>query len=420
MRLLMISDHCDPLAELGGKEAGGQTVYVRTLAQFLSDFGVNVDVYTRWDQASKKEVVQMGPRWRVIRALAGPKNYVPPDQRVGLLDWFSRSILWRTKYERLRYDIIHSNYWPAGLIGLSIKQSLHLPLVHVYHSLARSKYEAMRRSNTPIDFIAYHQRLSAETTIAQHSSRIISTSPGEKQLIRQWYNVPGEKIDVIPIGINPVIFHSVNQDFSRRELGWSTKKKIILYVGRIEWHKGIGTLIEAMAQLVRDQPEVYLYIVGGAKSKTGQQLEAEEQQRLQNLMRQHKLDRYITFVGPKRQDELALYYSAADVTAIPSYYEPFGIVPLESMACGTPVVASRTGGMKYTMVDGETGYFAEPMNVADLARKINRILSKNKSHYTRNCIWRVQNQFFWPKIAQKYLTYFLALNEKNSTLPAQS
>ncbi len=412
MRILMISDHCDPLAELGGKEAGGQTVYVRTLAQFLSDFGVSVDLYTRWDQASKKEIVKVNPRWRVIRTLAGPKNYVAPDQRAGLLDWFSHSISWRIQYERLRYDVIHTNYWPSGLIGLSLKRQTRLPLVHVYHSLARSKYEAMRRAKTPVDFITYQQRLAAETTIAQNSTRIISTSPGEKQLIKQWYGISSEKIDLIPIGINPLIFHQIDQAVARRQLNWSNKKKIVLYVGRIEWHKGLGTLIEAMAHITRGHNDVSLYIVGGAKSKIGQQLEADEYNRLQKLVRQYKLERVITFLGPKRQDELAQYYSAADVTAIPSYYEPFGIVPLESMACGTPVVASRTGGMKYTMLDAQTGYLAEPQNATDLASKLDRVLHKGKLFYSYNCVWRVQSQFVWPKIAQKYLSYFTALSVK--------
>lgn len=412
MRILMISDHCDPLAELGGKEAGGQTIYVRTLCQFLSDFGVSVDLYTRWDQAGKREIVTVNPRWRVIRTLAGPKNYVPPDQRSVLLDWFSHSIRWRIEQERLHYDVIHTNYWPSGLIGLSLKKQLHVPLVHVYHSLARSKYEAMRRAKAPVDFITYQQRFAAEATLAQYCTRIIATSPGEKQLIKQWYGISGDKIDLIPIGIHPLFFHQIDQVVARRQLNWLNKKKIILYVGRIEWHKGLGTLIEAMPQVMQHHPDVHLYIVGGARSKTGQQLEAEEYNRLRRLMRQYKLERSVVFLGPKRQDELVHYYSAADVTAIPSYYEPFGIVPLESMACGTPVVGSRTGGMKYTIIDGQTGYLAEPQNVKDLASKLDRVLSKGKVFYSSGCVWRVQSQFVWPKIAQKYLSYFQTISYK--------
>lgn len=405
MRIMMISDHADPLAEIGSKEAGGQNIYVYNVAKFLSEAGHDVDVYTRWDQKSKKEIVQLNPHWRVIRVQAGAKTYIPRDSCLPLIDEFRDNIIRQIRQEKLTYHLIHANYWMAGLIGMALHYRYAIPLVYVYHSIGQVRLNIMRQYNQMADYIFFRQRLAAEKTIAHVANGIIATSPVEKQAIKQYFEIDSEKITVIPIGIDPAVFSPVPTAQARQILQWDITSKIILYVGRLEWRKGIGTLVQAFPSVLKAFPSAQLYIIGGTKSKTGVDPEVNETQRLQFIAEQLHIGDRLHFLGGKKQVELQLYYSAADVCAVPSYYEPFGIVPLESMACGTPVVASRAGGLKYTIVENETGLLVEPFQDKDLAKKLIQVLQKGKSFYTPKCLERIKNNFRWSQIAKKYDSY---------------
>lgn len=409
MRIMMISDHADPLAEIGSKEAGGQNIYVYNVAKFLCDLGHQVDVYTRWDQKSKKELVQVNPRWRVIRVAAGPKSYVPRDSCLPLTDEFRDNIIKRIRLEKIKYDLIHANYWMAGLIGMALHFRYSIPLVYVYHSIGQVRLNVMRQYNQTADYVFYQQRLAAEKTIAHVATGIIATSPVEKQIIKQYFEVDGEKITVIPIGVDRSIFPPIPTVQARQQLQWDITSKIAVYVGRIEWRKGIGTLVQALANVIKSFPSIQLYIIGGGKTKATVDQELNEQQRLQFIAEQLGIADHLHFLGAKKQSELHWYYSAADVCVVPSYYEPFGIVPIEAMACGTPVVASKVGGLKYTVVENETGLLAEPFQDKDFAKKLIQVLQKGKSYYTPKCLERIKNNFRWSQIAKKYDSYLSGL-----------
>lgn len=405
MRIMMISDHADPLAEIGSKEAGGQNIYVYNVAKILSEAGHNVDVYTRWDQKSKKEIVQVNPRWRVIRVTAGPKSYVPRDSCLPLTDEFRTNISKRIRQEKIKYDLIHANYWMAGLIGMALHFQYSIPMVYVYHSIGQVRLNVMRQYNQTADYVFYRQRLAAEKTIAHVATSIIATSPVEKQMIKQYFGVDGEKIVVIPIGIDRSMFYPLPTAQARQQLEWDITNKIAVFVGRLEWRKGIGTLVQAFAAVIKIFPSAQLYIIGGSKVKSTVDQELNEQQRLQFIAEQLDIADHIHFLGAKKQAELHLYYSAADLCVVPSYYEPFGIVPIEAMACGTPVVASKVGGLKYTVVDNETGLLAQPFEDKDFSKKIIQVLQKGKLHYTGNCLERVKSNFQWNQIAKKYQSH---------------
>lgn len=416
MRILLISDHADPLAEIGSKEAGGQNIYVLYLAKFLSRLGVFVDVFTRLDRKNKKEVVKLNNYLRIIRVKAGPKHYIPRDNFLELIDEFASNILQRIKREKIKYDLIHSNYWFSGLIGLKIIKKIKIPLVHTYHSIGKVRFDALKKFKIQkSDYVLFQKRILKEKEIAKKAKGIIATSPIEKQIIKKLFKTPGKKIKMIPIGVDKKVFYPIDKNKARRALRLSLRKKIIIYVGRIEWRKGIGTLLFALfalKKIVKQCPDSHLYIIGGGRSLVAKQLDMAEQERLLNIANELNLKNYVFFLGPKQQRMLYKYYSAADVVVVPSYYEPFGIVPLEAMACGTPVVASKTGGLKFTVKDGLSGYQVRPRDYKDLAEKIIKILKKGKSYFKTNCIERVNKKFSWEKISKQYYNYFQELINK--------
>lgn len=409
----MISDHADPLNRIGSKESGGQNVYVYFLAHFLAKNGVYVDVYTRRDRPNKSSVVRVNKYIRVIRVKAGPKHYMPRDNFFNVVDEFAESVLRRVNSEKIKYDLIHTNYVFSGIIGLKLKAKLRLPLVHVYHSIGIVRFEALQKlKKQATDYVFFKTRNMAEAEIAKKSTAIISTSPIEKNLIKKYFNITVDKIKFIPIGVDTNIFRPIKTTAARSRLKMPPKKKILLYVGRLEWRKGVGTLLYAFKEVLKKYPGSLLYIRAGGVSKTAELLEHAERVRLEQIALELGIAHNIKYVKPKSKKVLSYYYNAADVTVTPSYYEPFGIVPIESMACGTPVVGSRTGGIRYTVVDGVTGYLAEPRNPIDLAKKIISALKKGKKSCAVSCIERVHEHFLWDKIVKQYIKYFEELIQK--------
>lgn len=407
MRILLISDHADPLVEIGSKEAGGQNIYVYYLARFLSQLRVSVDIFTRWDTKNKKEIVRINNFVRVIRIKAGPKQYMPRDNFFSVVDEFAKNIISRIEREKKHYDIIHTNYWFSGIIGLKIAQIIKKPLVHVYHSIGQVRFESLSKLKLQRDENElFAKRMEIEKQIAEKASGIIATSPIEKEIIKNTFKIKESKINVITIGVDTEIFKQIKMNKARRIVKFDNNDKIILYVGRIEWRKGIGTLLYAFREVNKIIPDSRLYVIGGGKSKSAKKLDSAEIERLRNITKELNIEDKVFLLGPKIQKHLYRYYSAADVCVIPSYYEPFGIVPLESMACGTPVVASKTGGLQFSVIDGKTGHLAKPRNYKDLAEKIAMALENGKDFYKANCLERINNEFRWEKIAEQYKNYF--------------
>lgn len=414
MRILLISDHADPLAEIGSKEAGGQNIYVLYLAKYLCRLGAEVDVYTRWDRKNKKEVVKVNKELRVIRVKAGPKHFISKNNFLNLVPKFAEKIIERIEEENLKYDIIHANYWFSGLIALGVAKKIKKPIVFVYHSIGKIRFNTFKNRDdlqeAKDEF--YKKRIASEKEIAQKSDSLVSTSPVEKEIIKRLFKINGEKIKMIPIGVDTKIFRPMKTEKARRILNISENEKAILYVGRIEWRKGIGVLLFAFHNIIRLFPEAKLYIIGGGKSKAAKKLEEGEWERIRKNSEDLGIGDKVIFIGPQQQKKLRKYYCAFDVCVVPSYYEPFGIVPLEAMACGMPVVASKTGGLKFTVKENETGHLVEVGNYEDLAQKIYLTLRNGKEYYKLNCLERVHNFFEWNKIAEAYNEFFNDLKMK--------
>lgn len=405
MRILMISDHADPLAVIGSKESGGQNVYVMNIASRLANLGHQVDVYTRWDSRKKDEVVAVNSQFRVIRVNAGPRGYMPRDNFLSVTDDFANEIKKRITKERLIYDVIFSHYWFSGIIGMDIAKAFNLPQTHVYHSIGQIRRDALKEDQSQqIDLEFFDVRNEWEKRIAHTATSVLATSPVEKSEIVRLFNVDESRIACIPIGVDMKMFKPIPVNKLREKLGLPLNKSVVLYVGRIEWRKGIGTLIRALASLPKTAE---LYIVGGGNGDDD--LDTPERKRLANIAKNLRLVRRVHFLGAKTQDEVTQYYAAADVCAVPSYYEPFGIVPLEAMACGTPVVASKTGGLQFTVNHGVTGYLVKPNNSVDLAEKLSLVLEKGRAAYSLLAREHVRQNFSWPKIAADTADYLASL-----------
>lgn len=404
----MISDHADPLAKVGSKESGGQNIYVMNTASLLVRQGHKVDVYTRWDARSKQEVVQVRPGLRIIRVSAGPRGYMPRDSFLNIVGDFAARIKERMLAEEIQYDVVFSHYWFSGVIGLDIAKEYGIPQTHVYHSIGQIKYETLKKVHPEeVDDDLFRTRNAWEKRIAQECTSIITTSPVEQDDIVRVFGIPRKKTICIPVGVDTQLFKPRSQKWCRQKLKLVLDKPIVVYVGRLEWRKGIATLIRALNTLA----DAELYIIGGGSSKYTRTLDAAERERLQGIAKQLGITRRVHFLGAKPQQKLALYYGAADVCAVPSYYEPFGIVPIEAMSCGTPVVASDTGGMRFTVQESVTGHLAKPNDYAALAAKLARTLKNGKEAYATAAREHVLHYFSWPKIAAAIAEHLVSLQE---------
>jgi D-inositol-3-phosphate glycosyltransferase len=212
--------------------------------------------------------------------------------------------------------------------------------------------------------------------------------------------------------VDTVQFRPYNTRTIRKRLGLPLDKRIVLYAGRLEWRKGIGTLVHAISDLRKAWSDIALYIIGGGSTKASKRLDTDELTRLHALIKELGIQDRVHFLGAKPQTQIPQYYAAADVCAVPSYYEPFGIVPIEAMSCGTPVVASRTGGMQYTVEDGTTGHLAIPRCPIDLGSKIQTVLEKGKEIYTEASRHRVLQHFAWPTVARATAAHLSMLTRK--------
>ncbi|MBE9008689.1 glycosyltransferase family 1 protein [Pseudanabaenaceae cyanobacterium LEGE 13415] len=391
--IALISEHGDPAAEIGREEAGGQNVYVRQVGEALSRLGWQVDMFTRKANPGDDTIVQHNPHCRTIRLKAGEEKFIPRDQLFELMPEFVESFLeYQSKHH---YPLIHTNYWMSAWVGLEVQKAHNVELIHTYHSLGAVKYQAV--PNRPA--IA-ETRLAVEKQILEQARCIVATSPQEEMMLRSLVSDQG-RIEVIPCGTDLSKFRTIPKLEAREELGLKPTDEVVLYVGRFDPRKGIETLVRSFELIKRnaaDSSNLRLMVVGGSASDKS---DGQERQRIEQLVNELGIAENVIFAGRVGHDRLPLYYTAADVCAIPSHYEPFGLVAIEAMACGTPVVASDVGGLKFTVVPGETGLLVPPQDTAAFAMAIGRILDDElwARKLRKRASERVQQNFSWTGVS---------------------
>ena len=342
MRIAFISVHGCPVARLGQKDAGGMNVFLREAAKELGRRGVCVDIFTRSHDPNDPPTIDLGGGARVIHLDAGPLEEAKKDL-YGRIPAFTQSLLDYVAANPISYDLVHSHYWLSGPTALELGKRWGVPVVSSFHTLG--EVQRLVRSGTGGGDA--EQRLATEHEIAAKADTLVTASPHEReQLIRLYRADPG-KTHVVPCGFDRGVFKPIGRAEARRELGLHADK-IILFVGRMEPIKGIDVLLRAAAAM-EGGSDYRIVIIGGSEDDA-------EQQRLGAMARGLGIEKRLIFAGTVEQRRLPLYYSAADVCVAPSFYETFGLVPLEAMACGTPVIAARVGGLQATIIDGKTGY----------------------------------------------------------------
>lgn len=391
--IALISDHGDPAAEIGKEEAGGQNVYVRQVGEALAKLGWQVDMFTRKTKPEDPTIVQHSPHCRTIRLNAGPEKFIPRDELFDYMPAFVEAFEKFQTKENTSYPIIHTNYWMSAWVGLQLKQKSNIQLVHTYHSLGAVKYQAVSHRPASAEI-----RLAVEQEILEKAHCVVATSPQEEEILRSLVSQKGH-IEVIPCGTDITNFRVLPKAEARTKLGLDHHEQIVLYVGRFDPRKGIETLVRSCAiSEARKEGKFRLIIAGGCDEDGA---DGRERKRIEKLVQELGLSAETIFPGRLDHHILPLYYAAADVCVVPSHYEPFGLVAIEAMACGTPVVASNVGGLKFTVIPEETGLLVSPQDVSGFAAAIDRILMDElwARKLRRLAPVRVTQNFSWAGVA---------------------
>jgi D-inositol-3-phosphate glycosyltransferase len=362
LKIAMLSAHSCPVGELGAKDTGGMSVYIRELAGELGKQGNSVDVYTRIHDPKDPVSEELGEQARLIHLRAGQEARIDKMAVYRSLPEFISNLESYWEQNKLQYDIVFSHYWLSGLVGKHLRQKWRIPLVMMYHTLGAVKNAVGIGENEP------ELRIASERDSIRECQRILVPTEREKQNIIRYYGALPNKIGIAPCGVNLELFRPVNRMAAKEYLGVSDKK-ILLFVGRIDPVKGIDQLLRALTYL-HSFKGLRLFIIGGDEySRT-------ELEKLKKLSAELELQDSVTFLGLVRHDQLPYYYSAADVCIVPSYYESFGLVALEALACGTPIIATDVGDLRNIIRQEETGYVVADNTPEKLAAAIDHFLSR--------------------------------------------
>ncbi|PJF36904.1 MAG: glycosyltransferase family 1 protein [Candidatus Thermofonsia Clade 1 bacterium] len=411
-RIAMLSVHTCPLAALGGKKTGGMNVYVRELSREFGRRGIQVDVFTRSQGSCAVHINQMlGENARVIHLPAGSQTPLDPDQIYPHLAEFAQNVLQFAAAHDLHYDLIYSHYWLSGIVAHRLRAAWRVPVVQMFHTLGMMKDRIAQPPGAsmlqPADLRSFN-----EADIMSWADLLIAATPAERAQMLWLYRAPRSRIVVVPPGVNTAHFHPIEPAVAKAALGMPLDQKMLLFVGRIEPLKGVDTILQALALLKAQRPELIrqltLSIIGGDPSAA--QGENTEMDRLKALRTALGLEEIVVFLGARDQAALREYYAAAEALIMPSDYESFGLVALEAMACGTPVIASAVGGLAFLVRDGVNGYHVPVRDPQALAEKICAVLSapEQRAQLGANAA-REAAEYAWPRIADRLLSVFSCL-----------
>jgi D-inositol-3-phosphate glycosyltransferase len=408
LKIGMLSVHTCPLATLGGKETGGMNVYVRDLSRELARRGHHVDVYTRSQNPAVPRISQgLGAGARVIHLPAGPEQPYDKHRVYDHLPQFVQGALAQAAADDVEYQILHSHYWLSGAAARELRRHWGTPIVHMFHTLGRMKnIVAQKRPGEQ----ETSRRVAVETDIVNFADALVAATPAEENQLTRLYGADGDKIHVISPGVDIERFHPVPAANAKERIEICPEHRMILFVGRIEPLKGIDHLLQAITRVVERRPELReglcVPIIGGAVDPIH---EDDEMVRLRDLREALGIGDVVTFLGSRNQDTLQYYYSAAEMVVMPSDYESFGMVALEAMACGTPVIASDVGGLAFLVKDGRTGYRVPAGDTEALADRISHVLSDELSRRRigqRAACWA--ESYAWPIIAEQIEAVYAA------------
>ena len=394
-RAAMICLHTSPIARIGQSDAGGMNVYVKNLAIQLSRQGLPVDIFTRRIDPHTPETIEVVPGVNVVQIIAGPPEPLPKNELFPYLHEFASETALYALRNQLRYDVIHAHYWLSGWAAHLLQRYWDVPHLLMFHTTAHMKnvVAATADRETPL-------RMEIERKLINLADGLVAANPDEREDLIGFMKTRVDKVCTVPPGVDLTLFHSGDQATARREFGLSPDDRIIFSAGRIDPIKGFDTLLHAIARLKDLGQSPTLVIAGGELDTDGEPTGA-----LADLGKQAAalgVRSMVRFVGSQPHDRLAVYYRAVDVVAVPSRYESFGLVAIEAMASGTPVVASNVGGLRFTVENDRSGYLVPHSDPDALAEATGRILSDDdlRQRLSTGALHRAE-QFSWITVGER-------------------
>lgn len=402
MRIAMISMHTSPLQQPGSGDAGGMNVYVLSTARNLARQGIEVDIFTRATRPSQGDEVVVEENLKVINIVAGPYEGLAKEELPTQLAAFSGGILEYARCEGIEYDLIHSHYWLSGQVGWLLRDLWEVPLVHTAHTLAAVKNAYRGENDSPES----EARRICEQQLVDNADLLIVNTAAETADLVHHYDADGDKIVVVAPGADIELFNPGNDratERSRRQLGVPLHSKVVAFVGRLQEFKGPQVLIRAVAELfVRDPQRNLRVLISGGPSGA----HATPEKYLE-LARELGVERRIRFLDARPPQELVALYQAADIIAVPSYNESFGLVAMEAQATGTPVVAARVGGLSIAVAEGETGLLVDGHDPGDWADALEQLLDDDDTRIRmgEDAVGHAAN-FSWSATAEKLASIY--------------
>ena len=405
-KIALISEHASPIAPPGGVDSGGQNIYVANVARQLVELGHAVDVFTRRDNALTPQVLCAPGGYSVVHVPAGPPRPVPKEALLPHMEEFGT---WLTRYlghaarAGAPYDIVHANFFMSGMAGLAIKRALGTPLVITFHALGRVRRIHQREADGFPD-----ARFDIEDMLVREADRIVAECPQDRSDLIRLYRANPLAIETVPCGFDAGEFFPLDRDEARANLRWAPRAFIVLQLGRLVPRKGIDNVIRSIGRLARQtQRQVRLYVVGGNTDAPDERA-TPEIGRLRKIARDAGVEEHVVFVGRRDREVLRLCYAACDVFVTTPWYEPFGITPVEAMACARPVVGAAVGGIRSTVVDGATGYLVPPDNPEALAARLGSLMEhEGKAHAMgRAGQARAARLYTWRGVATRLATVY--------------
>lgn len=403
IRVAFISEHASPLATIGGVDAGGQNIAVAELATELARSGARVDIFTRQSDVSQPTIVQWKPQVRVIHIPAGPRQVIAKEKLLPHMDEFALNMAQFIRFQGKSYHLIHAHFFMSGMVALRLKKELGIPFVITFHALGEVRRLCQGGSD---GFPASRTRI--EKTVIAGADKVIALCPQDRTDLITLYGAGPECITVIPNGYSPADFFPVNRDLARAEIGVNRAEPVILQLGRMVPRKGVDNVIRALAELKRLHAQTPRLLIVGGESTLPNPIITPEIGRLQALAHELDVAEQVTFTGSRSQQRLRYYYSAADVFVTTPWYEPFGITPLEAMACGTPVIGASVGGIKHTVLPGKTGFLVPPNDPIALAGSLHKVLTDHvaRKAMSQAAVQHVRTHYTWARVVRQTLSLY--------------
>lgn len=402
-RIAFISEHASPLALLGGTDSGGQNVYVAHLSRELARLGYLVDVYTRRDHPLQPMVVEWKTGVRVIHVNAGPAVTLPKERLLPHMDAFAQSMLQMMRGHGWTYDLVHANFFMSGMVARRLQRDAGLPFVITFHALGRVRRQCQGSADGFPD-----ERFLIEEALMREADGVIAECEQDRDDMLALYEARPARLAIVPCGFDPDELWPVRET-ARASLGLPAQDFIVLQLGRMVPRKGVDNVIRAL-HCLRSEHGVaaQLLVVGGDSQASGALPDDAELRRLSALASELGVAPHVSFTGAQPRDRLREYYSAANVFVTTPWYEPFGITPLEAMACATPVIGSAVGGIRSTVIDRKTGFLVPPNDPALLASRL--ALLAREPRLAERLGWtglrRAHRHFTWRRVAMQMVSVY--------------